>query len=311
MVLKEVMKIADLLDDPKVSGQSVKEFFLSKFPDTHIEVETFSSSLGSTDMISIEIPGSDGKCYGGDAPTIALLGRLGGLGARPEITGMVSDADGAVAALASAFKLLTMKKRGDELKGDIFIKTHICPDAPTKPHYPVPFMDSPVDTRTLNEHEVDDLIDAYISCDTTKGNRIANFRGIAITPTAKAGYLLKVSENLINIYESTTGEHAKVLALSQQDITPYGNGLTHINSIMQPSVATNKPVVGLALTSQTVVAGCATGASHATDIELAARFMIEVAKAYGEGRCSFYDEQEYERLQKLYGSMEHFQQGGN
>lgn len=78
-------------------------------------------------------------------PTLGILGRLGGLGARPEMIGYVSDGDGALAALAIVAKLLDMKKKGDVLPGDIFISTHICPDAPTSPHDPVPFMGSPVE----------------------------------------------------------------------------------------------------------------------------------------------------------------------
>ena len=46
-------------------------------------------------------------------------------------------------------------------------------------------------------------------------------------------------------------------------------------------------------------------------IEEAARFMLEVAKAYGRKQCSFYDADEYARLQKLYGSMKHLQTLGN
>jgi hypothetical protein len=53
------------------------------------------------------------------------------------------------------------------------------------------------------------------------------------------------------------------------------------------------------------VPGCATGASHLVDIETAARFCIEVAKAFGQGKCQFYDEQEFSRITKLYGSMRH------
>ena len=34
-----------------------------------------------------------------------------------------------------------------------------------------------------------------------------------------------------------------VFPLTVQDITPYGNGLYHLNSILQPSTATNAPVV--------------------------------------------------------------------
>ncbi|MEE2046078.1 DUF1177 family protein [Nocardiopsis tropica] len=40
------------------------------------------------------IPGTDGASSGGSAPTLGILGRLGGLGARPEQIGFVSDGDG-------------------------------------------------------------------------------------------------------------------------------------------------------------------------------------------------------------------------
>ena len=51
-------------------------------------------------MLKIRIPGLHGKTSGGDAPTIGLLGRIGGLGARPERIGYVSDGDGALVANA-------------------------------------------------------------------------------------------------------------------------------------------------------------------------------------------------------------------
>ena len=101
-----------------------------------------------------------------------------------------------------------------------------------------------------------------------------------------------------------------IFALSQQDITPYGNGLYHLNSILQPATATNAPVVGVAITTETTVAGCATGATHFVDCEEAARFMLEVAKYFGKGDCKFYDEEEYALIQKLYGPMGHFQTKG-
>lgn len=92
-----------------------------------------------------------------------------------------------------------------------------------------------------------------------------------------------------------------------QDITPYGNGIEHINSIMQPSTATDAPVVGVALTSETAVPGCASGASQIMDLEMAVRFCLEVAKAFGQEKCHFYDTQQFKRLVALYGSMTHLQ----
>lgn len=307
MLIKQIIEVFDLLDDSRVNGQKVKDFLLSIRPDTEIEVKPLKGPKGVTDMIKVWIKGSEGKKSGGNAPTIGLLGRLGGIGARPEMTGFVSDGDGALCALTLAAKLLDMQNKGDFLKGDVFISTHICPDAPTSPHYPVPFMGSPVEMAQVNAEEVTPELDAILSVDTTKGNRIINSRGFAISPTVKQGYILRTSEDLLDIMQQTTGELPKVFALTIQDITPYGNDLYHLNSILQPATATDAPVVGVAITAQTMVAGCATGASHFTDCEEAARFMLEVAKRFGQGTCSFYDKEEWEKIQEKYGDLSHFQ----
>ncbi|MDE7245603.1 MAG: DUF1177 domain-containing protein, partial [Oscillospiraceae bacterium] len=212
-----------------------------------------------------------------------------------------------LAALTVASKLLDMQKKGDILDGDVFISTHICPDAPTQPHKPVPFMGSPVDMAQVNQAEVIPDLDAILSADTTKGNRVINTRGFAISPTVKEGYILRTSEDLLDIMQRTTGRLPYVFPLTIQDITPYGNDIYHLNSILQPATATNAPVVGVAITTEAAVPGCGTGASHFTDVEEAARFMLETAKAYGRGEVSFYSEEEFERLQKLYGKLNHFQ----
>ena len=49
---------------------------------------------------------------------------------------------------------------------------------------------------------------------------------------------------------------------------------------------------------------------HFTDVEAAARYAIETAKDFGTGKCSFYDEEEFERAVKRYGSMAHLQTMG-
>lgn len=307
MLYKQLIELFDILDSASASGAQVVEYLRSIVPDCQVETYPLEGPKGHTDMVRILIPGRNGKSKGGSAKTMGILGRLGGLGARPEQLGFVSDGDGALTALAVAAKLLDMQKKGDFLEGDVFISTHVCPDAPTTPHEPVPFMNSPVETWQVNKEEVTDDLDAVLVVDTTKGNRIINHRGFAISPTVKEGYILRVSEDLLDVMISTTGRLPHVFALSQQDITPYGNGLYHLNSILQPATATKAPVVGVAVTTETTVAGCATGATHLEDLEDAGRFMLEAAKAFGNGLCSFYDEEEFGRIQKLYGSMEHFQ----
>ena len=308
-MLKQVMEIYELLDSPTVTGEDVAKLLRSRGL-TDISVKTIKGEKGQTDFIKIRIPGTNGKIKGDTSATLGIIGRLGGVGARPEMTGIVSDADGAITALSVALKLADMKAKGDELKGDVVVATHICPNSPITPHHPVPFMGSPVDIAVMNREEIDDTMDAVVSIDTTKGNRIAKWRGFAITPTVKEGWILKVSDDLLDIMEITTGRLPRVCPITTQDITPYGTGIDHINSIMQPCTATDAPVLGVAITAETPVPGCATGASHVTDIEEASRFVLESAKAYGKGLCSFYDEEQWALIVQRYGPLKLLQTRG-
>jgi hypothetical protein len=304
MSLKSVLEMMDVLDAP-VAGEPVARWLRARGLTPH--VETVTDERGSTDFLLITVPGGAGRSAGGTAPTTGVIGRLGGIGARPEQVGLVSDGDGAVTALATAIKLATMADRGDVLDGDVVIATHICPSAPILPHDPVPFMDSPVSMETMNRLEVRPEMDVVLSVDTTKGNRLVNHKGIALTPTVLQGYVLPVADDLLDIYANVTGRPPVVLPLTSYDITPYGNGLPHINSILQPAIATDKPVVGLAITAETAVPGSATGASHPTDIALAVSFCVETAKAIGAGRASVYDAEDFAAAQRMYGSLAHLQ----
>jgi len=307
VALKQVIDVMEILEHPAASGEMIKRALAEREFEGTVEVFEVSSDKGKTDFISMRFPGTSGKSRGGSAPTLGIIGRLGGVGARPQRLGLVSDGDGAVAALAAGFKLGEMASRGDLLPGDVIVSTHVCPDAPTRPHHPVPFMDSPVDIRTMNQYEVDPEMDAILSVDTTRGNRVINVKGFAISPTVKEGYILKVSDGLLDLMQIVTGRPPVVFPVTMQDITPYGNGLYHLNSILQPSCVTAAPVVGVALTSEVPVPGCATGASHFMDIEMAVRFVVEVAKEFGSERLKFYDEDEFRRIFALYGSMSHLQ----
>ncbi|MGE9697741.1 DUF1177 domain-containing protein [Streptomyces sp. NRRL F-5630] len=311
-MLKYVLDLVELLDDPRATGKTVAGYLdaAAGAGGASAQVTTVAGERGSTDFVSVRVPGSRGRAAGGEARTLGIVGRLGGIGARPEMTGLVSDADGAVSALAAAAKLLDMRRRGDVLPGDVIIATHICPDAPTEPHDPVPFMGSPVDIATMNRHEVSEEMEAVLSIDTTKGNRIINHKGLALSPTVKEGWVLRVSEQLGELLAVVSGEPLVTYPVTTQDITPYGNGAHHINSILQPSTATAAPVVGLAITSAAAVPGCATGASHESDIACAARYAVEVAKAYGEGRLDFHDAVEFDNLVRRYGPLTHLQTFG-
>ncbi|UCE41697.1 MAG: DUF1177 domain-containing protein [Candidatus Aminicenantes bacterium] len=307
MALKQVLEILDLMECAVIEEKIVSNYFMEKGLDKrNLELQSVRGEKGETTFVKIQIFGTDGRLRGGQSPTLGIIGRLGGIGARPDKIGLVSDADGAIAALACASKILDLNRKGDSLKGDIIISTHLSPSSPIIPHDPVPFMDAPITIETMNKYEVDERMEAILSVDTTKGNRIINRRGFAISPTAKNGYILRVSEDLLDIMQAVTGKLPEVFAITQQDITPYGNDLYHLNSIMQPATATEAPVVGIAITSEVAVAGCATGANQYIDIEMAVRFVVEVAKAWGMKQCSLYNEKEFHRLLSLYGSLDCF-----
>jgi hypothetical protein len=326
MAMKHIIDVMEVLEGRGILPDYIEEFLTARgIEESEITFETIKEKKGSTLFVKVIIQGSAGKSNAlelyseeslsteGDRkvePTLGIIGRLGGMGARPQVQGFVSDADGAIAALAAAAALGKMRDMGDHLAGDVILTTHLCPDAPTIPHDPVPFMDSPVSMATMNTHEVVEAMDAVLSIDSTKGNRVINHRGFAISPTVKDGYILRVSEDLLDIMQNVTGRLPVVFPVTTQDITPYGNEVYHLNSILQPATATSAPVVGVALTSEIPVPGCATGANQVTDLEAAVRFAVETAKAYCSGRCSFYDEGEFQRLLELYGSMERLKTTG-
>lgn len=310
MTFQRTLDVFELLDSPTASGRSLADY-LQGLGSCDVEVVPVSGPMGATDFISVVIPGTEGKRSGGTAPTLGIVGRLGGVGARPEQIGFVSDGDGALAALAAAAKLVDMAAKGDRLPGDVIVTTQIDPDAPTQPHDPVPFMGSSTEDSVNNEHEVLPEMDAIITIDTTKGNRICNHNGIAITPAIREGWILRVPEDLLSVVEQVTGELPVVLPITTQDITPYGNDIYHVNSIVQPAVATVAPVIGLAITTKVMVPGSASGATNIPVVEQAARFSVEVAKGYGRGKISFSDDAEFARLKSLYGSMAVLQTLGN
>ncbi|VFR43861.1 hypothetical protein ANT2_1730 [plant metagenome] len=303
--MKQVIDVIEMLSSAHVTGEQVAQA-LRAAGNCEVEVRTLARDGLSTDFLSIVIPGSDPE-----APQLGIVGRLGGIGARPAVTGLVSDSDGAVVALAAAFKLMAMANHGDVLQGTVRIRTHICPRAGTRPHHPVPMMRSPFPMREMMSYEVDPAMQAILSVDTTRGNRLVNHRGVALTPVACQGWLLRLPETLLDVLGWVSGELPVTLPLTMQDITPYENGLYHVNSLMQPAIVTDAPVVGVALTAQTTVPGCATGVTNAYDADVAMRFCIEAAKLYGQGILKFVDEAEQQALLARYGSMAHLQTLGN
>lgn len=303
-MLRELQECMDLLDCNSAKGNDVKSW-LESCGVPEVAIIRVDGELGTTDFVHATIPAE-----GSSGPTLGIVGRLGGTGASPSRIGLVSDADGAIVALSCAARLGRMWRKGDRLPGSVMVRTHVCSHAPIEQHKPVSFMRSVVDMATMNRFEVDAAMDGILSVDTSKGNWIVNHRGFAITPTVKEGYILRVSDDLLHIMRVVCNELPVVFPLTLQDITPYGNGIFHVNSILQPATATLAPVVGVATTSSTPIPGSATGVNDILGMEMAARFCVEVAKAFTRRECEFFDKEEFNRLTQLYGSMRRFQTPG-
>ena len=303
-MLKQVIEVYDLLSDPAACGGQVAALF----PESHLEVTEAADADGHrVDFVRVTFPGSEGKSLGGSAPTLGILGTLGGLRIPGVSNGLVSDADGAIVALACALRLEQMRGFGEQYKGDVIVATHVCQEAIEEPHRPYSFMRGPLSKRDMTAPQIDPAMDAILSVDTSRGNIICNHDGFAITFPVKEGWILKASPDLLRIMEFTTGQAPVVFPIATQDISPYENGLPHINGIMQPATLTSAPVVGVALTTRAVVPGIGTGVAHLTHLEVAGRFCLCAAEAFGAGECAFYDEVEFGRLLELYGSMDHLQ----
>ena len=102
MLLKEILNVYDLLDSATANGDAVANYLKSIRADANVEVVHIDTPKGSTDVVRVLVAGTNGRSVGGSAPTIGLMGWLGGIGARPGAVGYVSDGDGALVALAIA-----------------------------------------------------------------------------------------------------------------------------------------------------------------------------------------------------------------
>ncbi|MGE8640703.1 MAG: DUF1177 family protein, partial [Achromobacter sp.] len=119
--MKQVIDTIELLSSAHITGEAVAQV-LRDAGQCEVEVTRLERDGAATDFLSIVIPGADDT-----APQLGIVGRLGGIGARPAVTGLVSDSDGAVVAIAAALKLMAMARQGDVMPGTVRIRTHICP----------------------------------------------------------------------------------------------------------------------------------------------------------------------------------------
>ncbi|MCD6114506.1 MAG: DUF1177 domain-containing protein [Thermoprotei archaeon] len=302
-MLKYILDVIKILDKPEVTENELREL-LQRSNRVTLYFKEIKGDKGSTLFIKGVVKGK------GKGPTLGVIGRLGGVGARPELLGLVSDADGAIVALSVLYKLAEMAEYGDVLKGDVIVTTHVTTHAPVKPYKPVPMMDSPVDIFKLLKEEVDEGMQAILSIDSTKANKVINYTGFAITHVIKEGWILKVSDEILDIYTRVTGEPPVIVPLTMQDVLPFSTKIYHINSIIQPWIYTTAPVIGVATTTRMPVPGSATGVTNVFALDQAARFVLEVAKDFTAERIKFYDEKDWETIIKVHGNIREIMRKG-
>lgn len=306
MLTREIIDSWALIDRPDAGGNIISAFFKTETTNPRLrpEVHRISSGTHSTDVLRWTLPGRAGRSSGGAAPTLAIIGRLGGTGVRPHREGTVSDCDGAVIAVATALKLVRAIEYGEPTWGDVIVVTQMCPSAPIR-NYPVSGqMDSPVPVDVLlSQFESPSEADALISVDTTRSHYLLNHTGLAITPTLINGVLMRVSDDLMNLLAQVTSDPPVALPITMQDITPISSGLFRINSIMQPGNYFQGPMVGLASVSRHPIRGATPGASRPENLEAGARFCVEAARRFGRELISFVDEEQYARFTSLYGDF--------
>lgn len=297
-MLRECLEITELLSDPSAGGREVAALFPAGTYLTRTPVATPGDDF---DFIRVELPGRVGKHAGGDAPTLGLLGQLGGLRV-PGNPGLASEADGAIVALAVALRMARQRVGHEIFAGDVIVTTHVCQQAVLEPRDPYPFVMPPVPFRRLLDYHIDPAMDAILTTETARGNRFVCHKGFAVTQPVLQGIALPGSPDLLRIMEHVTGAPPVVYPISMQDLTPWDNGVYHSTLLVAPATICDLPVVGVGLTSAAAPTGYATNVADIVDLDAAARFCLAVADQFGAGTCRFHDPEEFERLSKLYGT---------
>ncbi len=77
MLMKQIIDAYEVLDSAYVTGKKVEGILRTIQPDADITVYELKGPKGTTDMLKVRIPGTNGKTKGGSAPTIGLFGRFG------------------------------------------------------------------------------------------------------------------------------------------------------------------------------------------------------------------------------------------
>lgn len=218
MILKTLLDVIDLLE-----SNNPLELLKRKIPK---DIEYEEKKIGEVTYV---------KAYykGGGKQRIEILGRLGAIQMK-ENKGLVSDADGAIVSLTALLELVNLMQKGIEFDIDISIITNISLNAKLISHKPFNFMVPLIDFNDALKEEVDPKADLILSIDSTKGNIIAKYDDFALTHVIKDGYILKLDDNVIEIYNRITGHEIYFIPLTTGDLTPIDFKVYHISTLVSP-----------------------------------------------------------------------------
>lgn len=300
-MLKQGIEVLDLLTSAEVNGTMLVEY-LNSLGSCEAQVECVCGLNGSYKTLKVTITGTDGAISGGGSPTLGFVGQVGDQASSQSKNERIPDYIGTSIVLLTATKILQMNKSGNALRGDVILSAQISSNTATSENTT---LQKEVPTHT----EVSQFMDAVISIGSYKREKVGYHKGIAISPTVKEGYILKLSDDLWALAKKNTDVLPISLPLSQQDIIPRETGLPQAHTILQPSRATSAPVVGIGIQNEKA-SGQGLETCFSERIESTGRFLATVATAFTNGECSFFDEQEFTLLRTSYGDMSHFQHIG-
>ncbi|QGR19573.1 DUF1177 family protein [Stygiolobus azoricus] len=301
MILENLIKVINSLET-KNPKQKVFELIKGK----HVEVEEINLKGDNNEEVTylrFYIKNSRKR-------TIEVLGRLGSIQLSNSI-GLVSDADGAIVSLTVLMEILNLYENGFDIPVNVTVITNLSTNARLIPHQPFYFMIPLIGLEEAMKYEVDKNSDTLISIDSTKGNKTAKFKDFAITHVVKEGYILRVVDEIIDIYTRVTGHEPYFVPLTTGDLTPLSFNVYHISTLISPWMYTNAAVLGVATVSTYPIPGYVTGVMDITMLEHASRFIVELIKYLDNERLIYYDNELKELKEKIGESnLMRFHSGG-
>ena len=296
MYFNRVLEIQDLLTGGNVQGQQVADYLNNIYqspPSTTTTYTQVSSAPDQqSDVVTTQIASN------APSPGLMAVGQ-GNAIANQGAYHIASDADGIICALVVAAELLKMTGNGLSLNKSITISTHI--------RYAANDMDISDDLDVLisQQQTTGRMFDGILTVRALKDNSRTNFRGFGISPTVKEGWILPMSGDLFRLAGETSGELPQMLPITMYDITRGNNNVPlRANNLLTPNIFTDKPVVGIGISTQTKPPRQRANASHFVDIEETVRFIVEAALAYDRNALTLYDAGMFARAKARYSSID-------